>query len=107
MSVPPGYIKLRARQGTDEANCRGVSYRVNPWGCIDVPVEDAEPLMRVGGFHEASENDLAPYATLSDVASVAWHLPAGKARSTLLMLCENTNALNLIVERARPTIAIR
>jgi hypothetical protein len=94
----PGYIKLRARQGTEEVNCRCISYRVNPWGCIDVPVEDAEPLMRVGGFHEASENDLAPYASLSDVESVAWHLPKGKVRSTLLAILRSPNSMNHLVQ---------
>jgi hypothetical protein len=100
-------IRLRGRFGQSEVNARGVVYIVNRWGCIKVPSEDVPPLLKVGGFHIASESDEgADHSTLSDVAEVVWHLETGKIRDTLLALVENTNALNFLTDRARPAIKI-
>ena len=88
-------------------NARGVSYKVNRWGCVTVPAADVEPLMKVGGFSRAIENDpTAPNSDLSDVLDVVWHLEPGRVRSTLLMLITNTNALNYLIQSARPNIRI-
>lgn len=101
------YAILRNYSGADEVNCRGVSYRVNKFGCVRVPEEDIAPLLKTGGFHRASPNDpSAINSTLADVAEAAWHMKPGKICSTLLMLCENTNSLNFLAERARPTVKI-
>jgi hypothetical protein len=100
-------IRLRGVHGQDEVNARCISYKVNRWGVVTVPAEDAAPLLKVGGFARAVENDpTAPNSTLSDVLDVVWHLAPGKIRSTLLMLCENTNALNYVIQSARPNIRI-
>jgi hypothetical protein len=100
-------VRLRGLFGQSEINARGVVYLVNAWGCIRVPAEDIGPLMKTGGFHIANEDDEgAEHSTLENVAEVCWHLPKGRERDTLLMLLENTNARNLLVDRARPSITI-
>jgi hypothetical protein len=100
-------VRLRGLRNQEEVNARCVSYKVNRWGCVSVPAEDVAPLLKTGGFHVASEDDAsADHSSLSDVAEVCWHLPLGKVRDTLLALLTNTNARNLLVERARPNISI-
>ena len=99
-------VRLRGTRGQDEVNAQGVSYRVR-WGFATVPKEDVEPLLRVGGFHLAAEDDeSAEHSTLADVEAAVWSLPLGKTRSTLLALVTNTNALNFLAEKARPSISI-
>jgi hypothetical protein len=76
-------VRLKAGFGSDEVNCRGKSYRVNQWGVVTVPAEDVEPLLKVGGFSRAVENNpTAPNSDLSDVLDVVWHLEPGRIRST-------------------------
>jgi hypothetical protein len=100
-------IRLRGRFGQSEVNARGAQYFVNAWGCISVPAEDIGPLMKTGGFHIASEDDEgAEHSTLENVAEVCWHLPLGRVRDTLLALVANTNSLNFLVDRARPSVTI-
>jgi hypothetical protein len=100
-------IKLRGLFGQTEVNCRGVLYAVNKWNCVNVPTEDAPSLMKVGGFHIANEaTEGVATSTLADVEDVCWHLPLGKVRSTLLALVTNTNALNYLVQSARPNVTI-
>jgi hypothetical protein len=100
-------IKLRGLFGQTEVNCRGVLYAVNKWGCVNVPTQDAPLLMKVGGLSIADEaTEGVATSTLADVEDVCWHLPLGKVRSTLLALLTNTNARNLLVERARPSVTI-
>ena len=100
-------VRLRGRFGQSEVNARGTVYVVNKWCCVSVPAEDIGPLLNTGGFHVASEDDEgAEHSTLADAAEVCWHLPKGRERDTLLMLLENTNARNLLVDRARPSITI-
>lgn len=78
-------IRLRGHAGQDEANCRGVSFRVSPWRTICVPAEDVEPLIRIGGFYEAREDDpSAIHSTLDDVRETAWHLAPGPRRDAIL-----------------------
>jgi hypothetical protein len=92
-------IRLRGRFGQSEVNCGGALYAVSRWGTVCVPEADVVPLLRTGGFHLAREDDKgADHSLLSDVAEVIWHLETGKVRSTLLMLCENTNALNYVIQ---------
>jgi hypothetical protein len=100
-------IRLRGYFGQTEVNTRGILYAVNKWGCVSIPAEDVASLLHVGGFHIADENDpSASNSTLSDVAEVVWHLPAGRVRSTLLSLCENTNQMNYFADSARPNTKI-
>jgi hypothetical protein len=100
-------IKLRGLFGQTEVNCRGVLYAVNKWGCVTVPTEDAPSLMKVGGFHIADEaTEGVATSTLEDVSEVVWHLPLGRVRDTLLALLTNTNAMNYLVQSARPSISI-
>jgi hypothetical protein len=88
-------VRLKAGFGTDEVNCRSVSYKVNRWGCVCVPVVDVPPLLKVGGFSRAIENDpTAPNSSLSDVAEVCWHLPKGKVRDTLLAILRSPNSMS-------------
>ncbi len=64
-------VRLRGHRGQDEVNARGVSYKVSPWGTVCVPAEDVGPLLKVGGFHVASEDDeSADHSSLGDVAEV-------------------------------------
>jgi hypothetical protein len=99
-------IRLRGVHGQDEVNARGISYKVR-WGVVRVPAEDAAPLLHVGGFHVAHEADeSAEHSTLADVEAAVWSLPLGKIRSTLLMLVTNTNAMNYVIQSARPSIRI-
>jgi hypothetical protein len=99
-------VRLRGVHGQDEVNARGVSYKVK-WGVVRVPEEDVGSLMKVGGFHRANENDpSAQHSTLDEVIDAIWSLPLGKIRSTLLMLVTNTNAMNYIIQSARPNIRI-
>ena len=68
---------------------------------------DAPSLMKVGGFHIANEStEGVATSTLADVEDVCWHLPLGKVRSTLLALVTNTNAMNYLVQSARPSVKI-
>jgi len=98
-------VILRNYTGCDEVNDSGVSCRVNKWNCVRVPESAVAPLLKTGGFHRASPNDPgAINSTLGDVAEVCWHLEPGRIRSTLLALCENTNQLNFLAERARQTV---
>jgi hypothetical protein len=100
-------VRLRGLRGQDECNCRGVSYKVNRWGCVEVPIEDVGPLLKVGGFSIADEaTEGVATASLEDVYDAAWHLPLGKVRDTMLNLLSNANARNLLVERARPSVTI-
>ena len=100
-------IRLRGRFGQTEVNARNVVYLLNSWGCVSVPAEDIGPLMKTGGFHIAGEDDEgAEHSTLADVALVAWHLPKGRVRDTLLALVANTNAMNYLIQTARPNVAI-
>jgi hypothetical protein len=100
-------IRLRGYFGQSEVNTHGTLRPVSKWGTVCVPEADVESLLRVGGFHVADVNDpSASNSTLSDVAEVVWHLPLGKIRDTLLVLCENTNTLNYVIDTARPTITI-
>jgi hypothetical protein len=100
-------VILRNYSGCDEVNDGGVSYRVNKWGCVRVPEAAVAPLLRTGGFHRASPNDpSAIHSTLEDVEAAVWSLPLSVARSTLLALVTNTNQLNFLAERARPTVKI-
>jgi hypothetical protein len=106
--IPEGWIRLRNRQGCDEINARNCSYHPNKFGIVAVPAEDVPPLLAVGGFHVASPDDTGTvYAELIDVHEVAWSLRPGRVRDTLLMLCENTNSLNFVADRARATVTIR
>jgi hypothetical protein len=92
-------VILRGLFGQDECNARGKSYRVNAWGCVRVPEEDVAPLILTGGFHRAVENDpTAPNSSLEDVASVAWHLPKGKVRSTLLAILSSPNSMSHLTQ---------
>jgi hypothetical protein len=92
-------VRLRGLFGQEEVNARGKSYRVNAWGCVRVPKEDVAPLLKTGGFHRAIENDpTAPNSTLSDVAEVAWHLPKGKARATLLAILNSPNSMSHLTQ---------
>jgi hypothetical protein len=101
-------VRLRGLRGQDEVNARGVSFKVSRWGTVCVPAEDVQPLLRTGGFHVASEDDdSADHSTLADAAEVCWHLPIGKVRDTLLALLSNTNALNFLADRARPSVTIK
>jgi hypothetical protein len=87
-------VNLRGLFAQSEVNARGVSYLVNKWGVVTVPVEDIGPLMKVGGFSIADENtEGVATATLEDVAEVAWHLPLGVARSTLLAILRSPNSM--------------
>jgi hypothetical protein len=62
-------VNLRGLFAQSEVNARGVSYLVNKWGVVTVPVEDIGPLMKVGGFSIADENtEGVATATLEDVA---------------------------------------
>jgi hypothetical protein len=100
-------VRLRGHFGQSEINARGTVYIVNRWGCATVPTEDAGPLLKVGGFHIESESDEGvATSSLEDVSEVVWHLPLGKIRSTLLALVTNTNAMNYLVQSARPSISI-
>jgi hypothetical protein len=93
------YVILRNYSGADECNARGVSYKVNRWGCVRVPEEDAGPLLKTGGFHRASENDpSALNSTLEDVAEVAWHLPKGKVRDTLMAILRSPNSMSHLTQ---------
>jgi hypothetical protein len=99
-------VRLRTHNGADEVNCRGVSYKVR-WGVVNVPAEDVGPLLHVAGFYQASADDeSAEHSSLSDVEAAVWSLPPGKVRSTLLMLITNTNAMNYVIQSARPNIRI-
>jgi hypothetical protein len=100
-------IILRNYSGCDEVNDGGRSYRVNRWGVVTVPASAVAPLMKTGGFHPASPDDVsAIHSTLEDVAEVVWSLPLGKVRDTLLSLTTNTNQMNFLAERARSTVRI-
>jgi hypothetical protein len=78
-------IRLRNGVGADECNARGHSFHVSKWGTFLVPAEDLEPLMRVGGFSIAREDDAsAVHAELNDVREAAWHLPLGPTRDAIL-----------------------
>ncbi len=78
-------VRLRNTAGADEVNARGVSYRVNKWGCVTVPAEDVAPLLRVGGFHRASPNDpSAIHSSIEECYEAAWHLPLGPTRDAVL-----------------------
>lgn len=82
-------VRLRGYQGADEVNARGVSYKVNRWGVASVPAEDVPPLLKTGGFSRAVENDpTAPNSTIEDCYEAARHLPKGRARDTLMAICE-------------------
>jgi hypothetical protein len=92
-------VRLRGAFGQDEVNARGKSFRVNQWGCVSVPAEDIGPLLKTGGFHVASEDDeSADHSTLEDVASVAWHLPKSKVRSTLMAILRSPNSMNHLTQ---------
>lgn len=92
-------VRLRGLRGQTEVNCRGVAYTVNRWGCVTVPSEDVEPLLKIGGFDLAAEDDVsADHSTLEDLAEVAWHLPLGVARSTLLAILRSPNSLNHLIQ---------
>jgi hypothetical protein len=100
-------VRLRGYFGQTEVNTQGTLRPVSRWNTVCVPEEDVASLLRVGGFHIADENDpSASNSTLSDVMEVCWHLPAGRVRSTLRSLCENTNAMNYLADAARPNIKI-
>jgi hypothetical protein len=93
-----GLVRLRNNCGADEVNARGVSYKVK-WGVVEVPEEDAGPLMKVGGFHVASPHDpSAVHSTLDDVREAVWSLEPGKARSTLLSIVASPNSMNHLVQ---------
>jgi hypothetical protein len=92
-------VRLRGLRGQSEVNARGVAYIVNPWGCVSVPAEDVPPLLKVGGFHVANEKDAgADHSTIADVASVAWHLPSSKVRSTLLAILRSPNSMSHLTQ---------
>jgi hypothetical protein len=92
-------VRLRGLRGQDEVNARGVSYKVNRWNCVSVPSEDVPPLLHVGGFHVASEDDAgADNSTLADVLDVAWHLPSSKVRSTLLAILRSPNSMSHLTQ---------
>jgi hypothetical protein len=87
-------IRLRGHRGQDEANCRGVSFKVSPWGTIRVPPEDVEPLTKIGGFYVAHEDDpSAVHSDLDSVREVAWHLPLGAQRDAILNFLSAHGAL--------------
>jgi hypothetical protein len=89
-------IRLRGYFGQTEVNTQGTLRPVSKWGTVCVPDEDVASLLHSGGFHVADENDpSASNSTVEDVAEVAWHLPLGKTRSTLLALCENPNSQSI------------
>jgi hypothetical protein len=91
-------IRLRSQQGADEVNCRGKSFKVR-WGIVTVPAEDVGPLMQVGGFHVAREDDAsAEHSTLEDVEAAVWSLPLSKARFTLLAIVRSPNSLNHLIQ---------
>jgi hypothetical protein len=91
-------VRLR-HSNSDEINARGHSYRVSPWGTFLVPEDDLGPLLRVGGFSIAREDDpSALHSTVDDVREAAWHLPLGKARSTLLAILQSPNSLNHLIQ---------
>jgi hypothetical protein len=92
-------IRLRASRGTDECNHNGVSYKVNKWGCVTVPADAVPPLLKVGGFSIASEDDdSADHSTIEDVAEVAWHLPSSTVRSTLLAILRSPNSMSHLTQ---------
>jgi hypothetical protein len=100
-------VILRNYSGCDEVNDGGISYRVDKWGCVRVPEAAVAPLLRTGGFHRARPDDpSAIHSSLSDVEEVVWHLKPGRVRDTLMSLVSNTNQLNFLAERARPTVKI-
>jgi hypothetical protein len=100
-------VILRNYSGCDEVNDSGKSYRVNRWGVVRVPASAVPSLTKTGGFHVARPDDpSAQHSTIDDVLDVVWSLAPGKIRTTLLMLVTNTNAMNYVIQSARPNIRI-
>jgi hypothetical protein len=92
-------VRLRGHFGQDECNARGVSYKVNNWGCVSVPAEDIGPLLKTGGFHVASaDDDSADHLTLRECYEVAWHLPLGVVRDTLLAILRSPNSMSHLTQ---------
>jgi hypothetical protein len=86
-------IRLRGHVGQAEVNARGISYEVR-WGIVTVPSEDVEPLLHIGGFYRAHEDDpSALHSTLADVEAAVWSLPLGPARTALLATLNSAGAL--------------
>jgi hypothetical protein len=85
----------------------GAAYRVNPWGIVSVPAEAVPMLLATGGFHVAAETDVsAKHSTFDDLLDVAWSLPNGKVRATLVSILTNTNQRNSLISMAGPKTAL-
>jgi hypothetical protein len=77
-------VRLR-HSNSDEINARGHAYHVSKWGTFLVPAEDLDPLLHVGGFSIAHEDDpSAIHSDLDDVRETAWHLPLGPTRDAVI-----------------------
>jgi hypothetical protein len=92
-------IRLRNYSGCDEVNDGGVSYRPNKWGVVHVPASAVPPLLKTGGFHIASPDDVsAIHSTTDDVLDVVWSLEPGKVRDTLLAILQSPNSMAHLVQ---------
>jgi hypothetical protein len=92
-------VIMRNYSGCDEINHDGVSYRPNKWGVVRVPASAVPPLLRTGGFHVASPDDVsAVHSNLDDVLDVVWCLELGRVRDTLMMIMNSPNSLNHLIQ---------
>jgi hypothetical protein len=87
-------VIMRNYSGCDEVNDGGVSYRPNKWGVVRVPASAVPPLLRTGGFHVASPDDVsAVHSNLDDVLDVVWCLEPGRVRDTLMAILRSPNSM--------------
>ena len=85
-------IRLRAPRGTSECSHNTSLYLVRENGCVDVPPEAVEPLLRVGGFtvEPPAPEDVPP--ALADVAALVRSMSDGPEKIALLAAIEAATA---------------